>query len=189
MGHNRPSWVQIPSPANSHTEFDHPKAVEAFLTRRLLESSNVEVCTAGLIDLIYRKMFPKQHAAVSGLSVAIYAVLEGLALIDIVLWTFLGAVSGVLIDVDHAVLSMVVKKRYRKGLNWFKNPVGAVTRPSEFLDDMDYEGLIYHRIFSHVLILGLLINFSEFCELFIPVGLGVGVHLVSDIFYDLYTES
>lgn len=131
-------------------------------------------------------MFPKQHAAVSGFSVMVYAVLEGLALTDVVLWTFLGAVSGVLIDVDHAVLSMVVKKRYSKGLKWFKDPVGAVTRPSEFLDDMDYGRLIYHRIISHAVVLGLFTYLSAFYSILIPVAAGVGVHLVCDIVFDLY---
>jgi hypothetical protein len=134
-------------------------------------------------------MFPKQHAAVSGTSVAVYAVVQGLGLTDILIWTFLGAVSGVLIDVDHAVLSMLVEKRYRKGLKWFKDPLGAVTRPSEFLEDMDYDKLIYHRLVSHAVVLGLLLYLSGFYSLVVPVAVGVGLHLVCDIGYDLYRGS
>lgn len=123
------------------------------------------------------------------MSLVVYTVLKGLALTDILLWTFLGALSGVLIDVDHAVLSMVIKKRYSKGLRWFRDPIGAVTRPSEFLDDMEYDRLIYHRIVSHTVILGLLMYLSGFYSILVPVSIGVGAHLVSDIVYDLHGGS
>ena len=84
---------------------------------------------------------------------------------------------------------MLVKKRYRKGLRWFKDPIGAVTRPSEFLEDMDYDKLIYHRLVSHAVVLGLLLYLSGFYSLVVPVAVGVGLHLVCDIGYDLYKGS
>lgn len=134
-------------------------------------------------------MFPKQHAAVSGILVAIYAIVEGLSSTDILFWAFLGGISGVLIDVDHALLSIFIKKRYSKGLKWFRNPVKAISRPSEFLADMDYENLIYHRIISHTAVLGIVSYFSIFYSFLFPVTLGVGVHLICDLGYDLYRNS
>jgi len=116
----------------------------------------------------------------------VYAALEGLTFTDMLLWGLLGAVSGVLIDVDHALLSMIVKKRYKEGLKWFRKPVEAVSR---FLEEMDYDSLVYHRLVSHSAVLAVLFYLSTSYSLFVPVAFGVGVHLMCDIVYDLYCGS
>jgi len=134
-------------------------------------------------------LYPKQHALVSGTSVFIYSLITGLSPVNTFLWTILGTVSGVLIDVDHAILPMLLKKKYSEGLKWFKNPVKAITRPSEFLDDMEYDNLVYHRLVSHTTVLAFLIYLTGLSVLFVPISLAVGVHILCDLGYDLYNGS
>lgn len=130
-------------------------------------------------------MYPKEHFITSGSGVLAYSIAIGLPLPEIIIWTVLGSSAGVLIDIDHAILSMVIKKRFKKGLKWFRQPLKAITKPESFLDDMSYEGLRYHRIISHTVILGILFFIKDFNPLLTPVTIGVGLHLLGDIAHDL----
>jgi membrane-bound metal-dependent hydrolase YbcI (DUF457 family) len=131
-------------------------------------------------------MYPKQHAVVSGIGTLVYAILYGLLPADVLLWTFLGMVAGVMIDVDHVVLSMIMTGRYRRGLFWIRQPVRALTEPREFLDDMGYDELWYHRIITHTLILASLVVLLDLHPLVRPVMVGVVFHLVADLLYEAH---
>ncbi len=132
-------------------------------------------------------MYPREHALSSGISVLTYTVLEGLQPGLIPIWILAGTAAGVLIDVDHAILSMTVKGRLEEGLKWFKHPVKAISQPSRFLDDMDYESLVYHRLISHALIVTLLWSLSALSPLVEAAALGTSTHLAGDLLYDLGT--
>ncbi len=132
-------------------------------------------------------MRPDEHAVISGFVVFIAAQLAGFDTPDVLLWTVAGTAAGVLIDVDHALLSMVVKGRVREGLYWFRHPVKAMTDPDAFLADMEYPALVYHRMATHLAILVVIILLTGIHPLVIPVMIGVAAHVVADIVWDVHT--
>lgn len=130
-------------------------------------------------------MLPDEHAVISGLVVFIAAQVFGLSTPDVLVWTFLGMVAGVLIDVDHALLAMTVKGRISEGLYWFRHPFRAVRNPDAFLAEMDYPMLVYHRLMTHSLIFLALVLLRHVHELILPVLIGVIAHIIADIVWDV----
>lgn len=130
-------------------------------------------------------MYPRQHAVVSGAATLLYAVITSVSPVEIVLWTIIGVIAGVLIDVDHVILSMLVAHRVEEGISWFKRPVQAITSPDDLLEDMEYESLVFHRMISHGLVLVILIVLTRVHVLFLPAVIGLTAHILADILWDL----
>lgn len=128
-------------------------------------------------------MWPKQHALVSAVFVSLYATLYAETIQVAVLWVCIGVAAGVLIDIDHVILGIVVKKRY-EGFSWFKKPLQAMLNPGELLDDIEYPAMIYHRTITHLLII-----LASMTMLSWPVGrvvfLTLCLHLFCDIIHDI----
>lgn len=130
-------------------------------------------------------MYPKQHALVSGAAVLAYSLFLNLPPTEIAVWVGIGMFTGVLIDVDHVLLSMVVAGRYEQGLSWFQRPMRAVLDPEALLEDMEYDRLLYHRLLSHLFVFVILVSLISVHRLFISAAAGLAVHIASDILWDM----
>ncbi|MDY6788996.1 MAG: hypothetical protein SVV03_03455 [Candidatus Nanohaloarchaea archaeon] len=134
-------------------------------------------------------MFPRQHAAVSGIAVLIFALWKEVALGTLVLWTVLGTVAGVLIDVDHAFLGMLVGGEFWRKARWFLHPVKAIfIKPREFAKDMYYRGFTVHRILTHTVVLLISIYLSGFWTIFKPISVAIAAHIAADVVDDIREE-
>lgn len=132
-------------------------------------------------------MYPKQHAVLSSTATLAAGTLAQLGTPELVLWTVIGTAVGVLIDVDHALLGMLVAGRVEKGRYWFRHPVTAVTDADRFLDDMEYNGLRTHRLVTHVLGFLSLLALLPVHRLVTPAAVGLGTHIVGDVLWDFRT--
>ncbi len=132
-------------------------------------------------------MLPDQHAVVSGVTVFSAALLLDIAPAAILLWTVIGILAGVLIDVDHALLAMATQGKTREGLYWFRHPLEAVSDPDAFLEDMDYPALVYHRLATHaVLFIGTTaLVWLSVHPMLTPVLIGIGAHVAADLYWDV----
>jgi hypothetical protein len=131
-------------------------------------------------------MYPKQHAAISGIATLLFALWIGIAPEQTVVWLVIGMIAGVLIDVDHVVLGMIVDGRIDEGISWFLHPVAAVTQPDALLADMAYDTLVYHRLISHLLVLAVLAALSNTYPLLLPAVVGLAAHIVADVVWDVW---
>lgn len=130
-------------------------------------------------------MLPRQHAVTSGLVTLAVAVHLELAAPLVLLWTLVGTISGVVIDVDHALLGMTVGGHWQTGLSWFRHPVAAVSNPYEFLRSLNYPGLIKHRILTHLAVMSLLGGLATRYPIVVPAGIGLATHILGDVVVDL----
>ncbi len=134
-------------------------------------------------------MFPRQHAAISGAAVLIFGIWEEVALGTLIIWTLIGTVAGVLIDVDHAFLGMIGKGKFREIGRYFFHPIEAIfKKPEEFAELVYYRGFTIHRIISHFLIFLISLYLSTFFTIFEPVSVAVAFHIVADIAEDIYSR-
>lgn len=131
-------------------------------------------------------MYPKQHLVTSASGTAAAALFVSGDPVTAATWAVIGGIAGVLIDVDHVLLSMAVGKNIGEGLAWFRRPVTAITAPRQLLDDIDYDTLVVHRLATHLLILGGAVALTTVHWMFAPVSVGIGIHLCCDVIYDLY---
>lgn len=134
-------------------------------------------------------MYPKHHAAVSGMATVLYAAWMQAEPVQMALWAVIGITAGVMIDVDHVLLGMLVDGRVAEGLSWFRQPVTAVTRPDALLADMEYDTMVYHRLLSHTVVLTVLVALIRFHSLFIPAAVGLAAHIAADVVWDVKQRS
>lgn len=130
-------------------------------------------------------MYPKQHAVISAGATVLFGILLNGSPTQIALWTIIGVVAGVLIDVDHVILGMVIGKNIEDGIAWFLHPAAALTQPDQLLADMDYDALVYHRMISHVLVLAVLTLLIPVHPLLLPAAVGLTAHILADVVWDV----
>lgn len=128
-------------------------------------------------------MWPKQHGLVSAVFVCCYSLLFASSVVQGGIWIIAGTLAGVLIDTDHVILGIVVKKRY-DAVSWFKKPLEAMLNPGALLDDIEYPRLIYHRTVTHGFMILVSMAFLAW-----PIGqvvfLTLCLHLFCDIIHDI----
>lgn len=130
-------------------------------------------------------MYPKQHAAISAVTALVVAVVIGVSIPTVVLWTVIGTLAGIFIDVDHVLLSMFVAGNREKGRYWFTHPIEAVTEPDALVESMEYSDMVYHRMVSHLAVFGVFYLLIDVNQLFMPVAAGLGAHIVGDLVWDV----
>ncbi len=133
-------------------------------------------------------MYPREHALFSGAVVAAASTLAEIPTPEAFLWIGVGILTGVFIDVDHLFLAALIGGKREEALKWFRNPVGAVLKPRELMDDIRYSGrwIYVHRMVSHISVLVILILLMPFHDLFIPAAVGLAAHIAADVVWDLY---
>ncbi len=134
-------------------------------------------------------MYPRDHAIIAAAVTAIVAVISGVTGTGFIVWVTIGTIAGVVIDVDHVVLSMFVHGRWREGFKWLGQPRHALLSPDALLEDIDYPKLVHHRILSHMVIFAALVVLVPVHELVRPAVLGLGAHILADIAWDLWNET
>lgn len=130
-------------------------------------------------------MYPKQHAIISGLATLLIAVFIEPDPVMIGIWTLIGTVAGVFIDVDHAVLSVLVENKWKEVLYWCRHPVKALTEPESFIQSTGYDTLVFHRLASHILILLTLVVLLRLHPFVLPAVVGVSAHIAADMVWDV----
>ncbi|MDY6771593.1 MAG: hypothetical protein SV186_06610 [Candidatus Nanohaloarchaea archaeon] len=131
-------------------------------------------------------MYPRDHAILSAAVTAGSAAFLGLVPGQILLWTVMGTVAGVFIDVDHVFLSMLVTGEWDEGLAWLRAPHKAFMEPDRLLRDIEYPALVRHRILTHFLALAVLLAGTKLHVLFYPAAIGLAVHIAVDIVVDIW---
>ncbi len=120
------------------------------------------------------------------------ALLAGVPLPELVVWTVVGTVAGVLIDADHFLLILVVDRNVAGVRYWVRRPVTVITDPRTFLDDVEYEkpAMNFHRLLSHCVILvavgvaAVTVPLPVF--LAVPALVAIAVHIAADVAWDIY---
>ncbi|MDY6778400.1 MAG: hypothetical protein SVU32_07045 [Candidatus Nanohaloarchaea archaeon] len=130
-------------------------------------------------------MYPARHALVSGLVTAAAALLAGVSPPMFGVWIAAGTAAGTLIDVDHVLLAMLVRGRWKAGLSWFQRPFQAMLQPDALLSDVQYPGLARHRMVTHVAVFAVLVAGTRLHALFVPAAVGLGAHVAVDLVLDL----
>lgn len=137
-------------------------------------------------------MYPKHHAVVSAIVVLAAGLVAGLPAAQLGVWLVAGVLAGVFIDVDHALLVILVDRNLSGILHWVQRPVTALTDPRAFLDDVEYEkpAMCFHRLFTHALILGGIFTvgaaYPALTIVTTPALIAVAIHIASDVAWDVY---
>ncbi|QGN07303.1 hypothetical protein Hrd1104_08295 [Halorhabdus sp. CBA1104] len=132
-------------------------------------------------------MYPLAHAIIS-LVVAVGAVAVGEATVNPALAVGYGVALGVLIDLDHFLLSWAVGDSLAPLKRVARRPWIAATDPGAIFEDSDLGP--YHRLVSHVVIAGAI---SPAVWLVVDPFLGtlsavvLYAHLLADLVADLRT--
>jgi hypothetical protein len=132
-------------------------------------------------------MYPLAHAIIS-LVVAAGAVAVGEPTLDPALTVGYGVALGVLIDLDHFLLSWAVADSVAPLKRVLRRPWIVATEPSKIFEEGNLGP--YHRLISHVVIAGVLVP-----AVWVVVGPFVGTlsavvlyaHLLADLIADLRT--
>ncbi|MDY6774114.1 MAG: metal-dependent hydrolase [Candidatus Nanohaloarchaea archaeon] len=131
-------------------------------------------------------MYPRQHAAISAVAVTIAGALLELSLPELAFWGFVGVLSGVLVDIDHLPLAVFFNRKSEEVRDWLRHPLKALTHARELREDIDpEENLVAHRMVSHLLGFGVLCVLAPYHRLVIPAVIAVGVHIISDVAWDI----
>jgi len=130
------------------------------------------------------KMLPQNHFAIAALVITpitlIYFPEKGVA--GAGLWALVGGLVSATIDLD--VIALVrLKSKDEDRLKPFKDPRDIFRKFDLFMDTIYETGVLAiamktHLIFSAIITILFYLSWSSY---FIPVMLGVGSHLISDI--------
>lgn len=131
-------------------------------------------------------MYPKQHLLVSFVTFTTYALASGMDLATAAVWIAVGTVVGVLIDVDHLLLSIFVDGKIKENLEWFRQPVRIFHHPHEYLEQLKYDGMRFHRLVSHTVIAAAVYPLLPFHFVFIPAFVSIVLHIITDIVGDIF---
>lgn len=130
------------------------------------------------------KMNPKDHAFIS----LVLGLLIGALRPDFFVETvFIAFVSGTLIDVDHFVVGRLVHGDWRYLRTTFSSFWASVSNVQEVIGDEDDVGAM-NRLFSHTLILVFLMSVGFYTDIFLIeiAAISAGVHLLSDLYADVF---
>ncbi|MDY6769784.1 MAG: hypothetical protein SVU88_02315 [Candidatus Nanohaloarchaea archaeon] len=131
-------------------------------------------------------MYPAQHAATSGAAALLAALYLQLSPLTAAVWAIAGIAAGVLVDVDHVVLAVLLHGRWDAARTWIRQPVTAVLDPEAFLEDIDPAAdLRGARILSHAAVLGAALLAVGRIPLATPVAVALSVHILVDIAWDV----
>lgn len=130
-------------------------------------------------------MEPSRHLVISGAAGAAAAALAGLPFPAAVLWTAVAAAAGVLVDVDHVLLPMVVTGAWRPGVRWFFRPARAFVEPRALLDELEYPEMVFHRLATHTAAFLVLVLLARIEPLMAAAAVGVAAHIAADVAWDL----
>lgn len=130
-------------------------------------------------------MDPDRHLVISGVAGAAAAIAAGLPPGTVVAWTVIAGAAGVLVDIDHVLLPMLVTGAWRRGGRWFLRPVTAFTRPGQVSDDLSYRTMVFHRLASHTAVFLGIAAAARLVPVLAAAVVGVGAHIVADVAWDL----
>lgn len=128
-------------------------------------------------------MWPKQHAAVSVTFFSLYGLVFASSIPEGLLWLVVGTAAGVLIDIDHVLLGIVVGRHF-EAIRWFRHPIHAMTKPGDLLDHIEYPRMVYDRTITHLLAITIAFVLVELPLMGI-VFLALCLHLSCDLIYDI----
>lgn len=129
-------------------------------------------------------MLPQKHFLISALGIVPVALVffPELTLAGVVLWVFFGGLWAAAIDTDIVVLTFLKSKEDDR-LKPFRN-MWEINRNFSLFMDTTYEtGILKIAMQTHLLLsaLFILVVYLFSNAYFVPVALGVVLHLVSDI--------
>lgn len=128
-------------------------------------------------------MFPKAHVITSAAPVAAYAILSGMSLPEVVIWSALAAAVTVLIDFDHLLIQLLMPKRRRIILDIIRHPLRH-SRVSVMRDRLHYSGFGILRMRVHLA--ETLAASAVFYLLSIPYAVPILMSLLIHCALDLY---
>ncbi|MFQ6087463.1 MAG: hypothetical protein ACE5K0_00995 [Candidatus Methanofastidiosia archaeon] len=131
-------------------------------------------------------MLPHSHFAIAGIFIVgvSFVFYPENTFKDLIFWILVGGTVSAAIDLD-IILILFIKSRKDETLKPYLNVVAIYKNFKEFMDFITEKGILRIGMKTHLTISFalLLVSHLFFKEFFIPVGVGIISHLLSDFQY------